>query len=138
MSPLSPLKSTPAKRASISRLQRSLGLKTGPMGRRPRKISVSSGRSTCVESVLTEVARKSTESGSDFGQYESLVCRMRAVGLEITQVAEQDFYDYCVDELLKASTEAFHDVSSMISETLAEEIFFSFNSQLNELLATPN
>ncbi|ORX74462.1 hypothetical protein DL89DRAFT_290021 [Linderina pennispora] len=93
---LSPLKSTAAKFEPFNQIQ--------------QPISVSSGRSTCVESVLTE-------------QCEPLVSRMRAAGLEITR-------------LLKASTEAFHDVSSMISETLAEEIFFSFNNHLNELLAS--
>ncbi|KAJ1955014.1 hypothetical protein EC988_002118 [Linderina pennispora] len=134
--PLSPLKSTAAKFEPFNQIQQPTGMKTVPVIRRARKISVSSGRSTCVESVLTEVARKSTEAGSDFEQCEPLVSRMRAAGLEITRVAEQDFYDYCVDELLKASTEAFHDVSSMISETLAEEIFFSFNNHLNELLAS--
>ncbi|KAI8319545.1 hypothetical protein GQ54DRAFT_306213 [Martensiomyces pterosporus] len=91
-----------------------------------------------VHLILREVASVSTEKKESWGQFEGVIVRMRMAGLEISRIAEQDFYDFCVDELLKASVDAFNDVSMMGNECMATEIFNSFNYQLNHLLANTN
>ncbi|KAJ2557284.1 hypothetical protein EV175_001436 [Coemansia sp. RSA 1933] len=87
-----------------------------------------------VRGVLYELAYLSTQNKNVWSKSEHVFANMQKVGLEVNRIAEQDFYDFCVDELLKASSDAYHDLQSLGSKKMAKALYESFNSNLAVLL----
>ncbi|KAJ1731778.1 hypothetical protein LPJ72_003761 [Coemansia sp. Benny D160-2] len=88
-----------------------------------------------VRGVLYELAYLSTQGKNVWSKSEHVFANMQKVGLEVNRIAEQDFYDFCVDELLKASNDAYHDLQSLGSKKMAKSLYESFNSNLAVLLS---
>ncbi|KAJ1905445.1 hypothetical protein LPJ81_001923 [Coemansia sp. IMI 209127] len=88
-----------------------------------------------VRGVLYELAYLSTQNKNVWTKSEHVFANMQKVGLEVNRIAEQDFYDFCVDELLKASSDAHHDLQSLGSKKMAKTLYESFNSNLAVLLS---
>ncbi|KAJ1770614.1 hypothetical protein IW140_002958 [Coemansia sp. RSA 1813] len=87
-----------------------------------------------VRGVLYELAYLSTQNKNVWTKSEHVFANMQKVGLEVNRIAEQDFYDFCVDELLKASNDAYQDLQSLGSKKMAKALYESFNSNLAVLL----
>ncbi|KAJ1643723.1 hypothetical protein LPJ64_004525, partial [Coemansia asiatica] len=88
-----------------------------------------------VKGVLYELAYLSTQSKQVWSKGDKIIGKMLKTGLEVNRIAEQDFYDFCVDELLKASSDAFHDLQAMGNKTDAKQLYESFNAKLSVLLS---
>ncbi|KAJ2717102.1 hypothetical protein H4R19_000187 [Coemansia spiralis] len=88
-----------------------------------------------VRGVLYELAYLSTQGKNVWSKSEHIFSHMAETGLEVNRIAEQDFFDYCVDELLKASNDASHDLHSMGNKKVAKKLYESFNAKLSILLA---
>ncbi|KAJ1723150.1 hypothetical protein LPJ53_002514 [Coemansia erecta] len=112
-----------------SKAQLGLGLGLGVAG--ASKKSVDPG----VRGALYEVAYLSTQSKAVWSKNEKIFDKMLKAGLEVNRIAEQDFYDFCVDELLKASSEAFQDLQAMGNKAAAKKLYESFNAKLAVLLS---
>ncbi|KAJ2745191.1 hypothetical protein GGI20_002373 [Coemansia sp. BCRC 34301] len=97
--------------------------------------SGSSGMGGGVKGVLYELAYLSTQGKNVWSKGEHIFAKMWKTGLEVNRIAEQDFYDFCVDELLKASNDAFQDLQAMGNKTTATKLYESFNAKLTVLLA---
>ncbi|KAJ1827676.1 hypothetical protein LPJ73_008720, partial [Coemansia sp. RSA 2703] len=108
-----------------------LGLGSGLGATSTSKKSVDPG----VRGALYEVAYLSTQSKAVWSKNEKIFDKMLKAGLEVNRIAEQDFYDFCVDELLKASTEAFQDLQAMGNKAAAKKLYESFNAKLTILLS---
>ncbi|KAJ2671299.1 hypothetical protein GGI25_005542 [Coemansia spiralis] len=91
-----------------------------------------------VRGVLYELAYLSTQSRNVWSKSEHVFTNMQKVGLEVNRIAEQDFYDFCVDELLKASNDAYQDLQSLGSKKMAKGLYESFNAKLTVLLSGSN
>ncbi|KAJ1947188.1 hypothetical protein GGF37_000643 [Kickxella alabastrina] len=88
-----------------------------------------------VRGALYELAYLSTQSKKVWSAKDTIFGKMLKAGLEVTRIAEQDFYDFCVDELLKGSNDAFHDLQAMGNKEVAQQLFESFNARLTVLLS---
>ncbi|KAJ2703484.1 hypothetical protein FB645_003880 [Coemansia sp. IMI 203386] len=88
-----------------------------------------------VRGVLYELAYLSTQSKQVWSKSDKIFGKMLKSGLEVNRIAEQDFYDFCVDELLKASSDAFHDLQAMGNKAVAKQLYESFNVKLSVLLS---
>ncbi|KAJ2808426.1 hypothetical protein H4R21_000015 [Coemansia helicoidea] len=88
-----------------------------------------------VRGVLYELAYLSTQGKNVWSKSEHIFAHMAETGLEVNRIAEQDFFDFCVDELLKASNDASHDLQSMGNKVVARKLYQSFNTKLSTLLA---
>ncbi|KAJ2724733.1 hypothetical protein GGI07_001786 [Coemansia sp. Benny D115] len=119
----------PERRANRPQSKLGLGLGAGAV-KKPTATSKSNG----VRGVLYELAYLSTQSKAVWSKSEHIFEKMLKAGLEVNRIAEQDFYDFCVDELLKASMDAFHDLQAMGNKTVAKQLFESFNAKLSILL----
>lgn len=87
-----------------------------------------------VRGALYELAYLSTQKKKAWAKNEHVFGKMWKTGLEVNRIAEQDFYDFCVDELLKASSDAFQDLQSMGSKEMSKQLYESFNAKLTVLL----
>ncbi|KAJ2487810.1 hypothetical protein IWW37_005103 [Coemansia sp. RSA 2050] len=87
-----------------------------------------------VKGVLYELAYLSTQGKNVWSKGEHIFAKMWKTGLEVNRIAEQDFYDFCVDELLKASNDAFQDLQAMGNKATAKKLYESFNAKLTVLL----
>ncbi|KAJ1732969.1 hypothetical protein LPJ61_001788 [Coemansia biformis] len=87
-----------------------------------------------VRGVLYELAYLSTQGRNVWSKSEHIFMHMVETGLEVNRIAEQDFFDYCVDELLKASNDASHDLEAMGNKKMAKKLYESFNAKLSILL----
>ncbi|KAJ2480349.1 hypothetical protein EV174_003755, partial [Coemansia sp. RSA 2320] len=96
--------------------------------------NANSGANTGVRGVLYELAYLSTQGKNVWSKGEHIFAKMWKTGLEVNRIAEQDFYDFCVDELLKASSDAFQDLQAMGSKSAAKKLYESFNAKLTVLL----
>ncbi|KAJ2840613.1 hypothetical protein FBU31_000269 [Coemansia sp. 'formosensis'] len=94
----------------------------------------SSGMGDGVKGVLYELAYLSTQGKNVWSKGEHIFAKMWKTGLEVNRIAEQDFYDFCVDELLKASNDAFQDLQAMGNKATAKKLYESFNAKLTVLL----
>ncbi|KAJ2449235.1 hypothetical protein EV183_005002 [Coemansia sp. RSA 2336] len=88
-----------------------------------------------VRAVLYELAYLSTQSKSVWSKSDHIFANMSKTGLEVNRIAEQDFFDFCVDELLKSSYEASQDLQAMGNKKVAKKLYESFNAKLAILLA---
>ncbi|KAJ2798667.1 hypothetical protein H4R20_004738 [Coemansia guatemalensis] len=88
-----------------------------------------------VRGVLYELAYLSTQGKNVWAKSDHIFTNMIKTGLEVNRIAEQDFFDFCVDELLKASNDASQDLQAMGSKKVAKKLYESFNTKLSTLLA---
>ncbi|KAJ2648370.1 hypothetical protein IWW40_004008 [Coemansia sp. RSA 1250] len=88
-----------------------------------------------VRAVLYELAYLSTQHKSVWSKSDHIFANMTKAGLEVNRIAEQDFFDFCVDELLKSSYEASQDLQAMGNKKMAKKLYESFNTKLAILLA---
>ncbi|KAJ2777921.1 hypothetical protein H4R18_004904 [Coemansia javaensis] len=88
-----------------------------------------------VRGVLYELAYLSTQGKNVWSKSDHIFAQMAETGLEVNRIAEQDFFDYCVDELLKASNDAWQDLQAMGNKKMAKKLYESFNTKLSILLA---
>ncbi|KAJ2727938.1 hypothetical protein H4R23_003745 [Coemansia sp. Cherry 401B] len=88
-----------------------------------------------VRGVLYELAYLSTQGKNVWSKSDHIFANMAKTGLEVNRIAEQDFFDFCVDELLKASNEASQDLQAMGNKKVAKKLYESFNAKLAILLA---
>ncbi|KAJ1828405.1 hypothetical protein LPJ56_001134 [Coemansia sp. RSA 2599] len=117
---------TPEQQTRSERPQANLGLGIGA-GKKTPELSV--------RGVLYELAYLSTQSKQVWSNSDKIFGKMLKTGLEVNRIAEQDFYDFCVDELLKASSDAFHDLQAMGNKAVAKQLYESFNAKLSVLLS---
>ncbi|KAJ2828202.1 hypothetical protein IWW50_001510 [Coemansia erecta] len=88
-----------------------------------------------VRGVLYELAYLSTQGKNVWSKSDHIFANMGKTGLEVNRIAEQDFFDFCVDELLKYSSEASQDLQAMGNKKMAKKLYESFNAKLSILLA---
>ncbi|KAJ2083074.1 hypothetical protein H4R24_001113 [Coemansia sp. RSA 988] len=88
-----------------------------------------------VRGALYELAYLSTQGKNVWAKSDHIFTNMIKTGLEVNRIAEQDFFDFCVDELLKASNDASQDLQAMGSKKVAKKLYESFNAKLSILLA---
>ncbi|KAJ2150026.1 hypothetical protein J3F82_004232 [Coemansia sp. RSA 637] len=87
-----------------------------------------------VRGVLYELAYLSTQSKSVWSKSDHIFANLSKSGLEVNRIAEQDFFDFCVDELLKYSNDASQDLEAMGNKKMAKKLYESFNAKLSILL----
>ncbi|KAJ2125157.1 hypothetical protein IW147_001056 [Coemansia sp. RSA 720] len=88
-----------------------------------------------VRGVLYELAYLSTQSKNVWSKSDHIFANLAKSGLEVNRIAEQDFFDFCVDELLKYSSDASQDLEAMGNKKMAKKLYESFNAKLSILLA---
>ncbi|KAJ2136357.1 hypothetical protein IW136_003937, partial [Coemansia sp. RSA 678] len=118
----------PPKLPTARMPQSQLGL---PSGHNAKPASEMSG----VRGVLYELAYLSTQSKSVWSKSDHIFANLSKSGLEVNRIAEQDFFDFCVDELLKYSSDASQDLEAMGNKKMAKKLYESFNAKLSILLA---
>ncbi|KAJ2688250.1 hypothetical protein IWW39_002376 [Coemansia spiralis] len=117
------------KRSSKSQAHLGLGLPGNG-----KAVNCNPGAVGGVKGVLYELAYLSTQGKNVWSKGEHIFAKMWKTGLEVNRIAEQDFYDFCVDELLKASNDAFQDLQAMGNKATAKKLYESFNAKLTVLL----